>query len=197
MASTTTAVKADVNPSVVGHPITFTASVRDTPPGSGTPTGMVIFKDGANILGKGPLDATQHATLSTTSLALGNHVITAVYSGDGSFNGSTSKGYGQQVKSSVANGLAAVGASPPVVVSAFSSTAVSLTNNPVSAPAFSGLAPARTPERSRSSVLSVVSPQARVDAFFAEGRNSTRLISPSGKRSRGIMDDDEPGGLGT
>jgi hypothetical protein len=196
MDPTTTAVKADVNPSVVGHPVTFTVSVRPKPPGSGAPTGMVTFKDGANVLGTGTVDATAHATLSTTSLALGNHVITAVYSGDGSFNGSTSGGYGQQVKSSVANALtargpAAVGASPPVVNSAFSSTAGSLTKNQASAPASSGSPTTRT-QRSTPNVLAVASPnEARVDAFFAEGRNSARLVSPSGKHSRGIMDDDD------
>jgi hypothetical protein len=196
MASTTTAVKADVNPSVVGHPVTFTASVRPTPPGSGFPTGIVTFKDGGTDLGKGTVDATAHATLSTTSLAVGNHVITAVYSGDGSFKGSTSIVYGQQVKSSAANRLAApdnafVGANSPAVVSAFSSTAVTLTNNHVPAPASSGRAPTHTQLSSTSGALAVTSPdEARVDAFFAEGRNSARLISPSVKHSRGIVDDD-------
>jgi hypothetical protein len=197
MASTTTAVKADVNPSVVGHPVTFTASVRPTPPGSGAPTGMVTFKDGANVLGTGTVDATAHATLSTTSLAVGNHVITAVYSGDGSFNGSMSGVYGQQVKSSLANvlaalGHAAVGAKPPAVVSAFSSTAVSLTSNHAAAPASSGSAATRT-QGSTPNVLAVAGPdEARVDAFFAESRNSARLGSSSGKSSRRIMDDDDP-----
>jgi Bacterial Ig-like domain (group 3) len=197
MASTTTAVKADVNPSVVGHPVTFTASVRPTPPGSGTPTGMVTFKDGAQVLGKSTVDATAHATLSTTSLAVGNHVITAVYSGDGSFNGSTSGVYGQKVTSSVMNVFAAPGgANPPGVVSAFSS-AVSLTNNHVSAPASSGSAPTST-QPSTAKVLAVTSSvEARVDAFFAESRNSVRLILSSGKHSRGIMDDDGLGGSET
>jgi hypothetical protein len=203
MASTTTAVKANVNPSAPGQPVTFTASVRPTSPGSGTPTGIVTFKDGTRVLGKGTVDATAHATLSTTSLALGNHAITVIYSGDGSFNGSTSMAYGQQVKSPVANGLAAPGnaavvASRAGVDSAFSSTAVNLTNNHVSAPASLGSAPTRTQLSPTSSVLAAGSPdEARVDAFFAEGRNSARVISPSGKRSRGIMDDDDPGGLGT
>jgi hypothetical protein len=156
---------------------------------------MVTFKDGAMILGKGTVDATAHATLSTTSLAVGNHVITAVYSGDASFKGSTSIAYGQQVKSSVASVLAApghagVGANPPAVVSAFSSTAVSPTKH-VPAPASSRSAPKRV-QRSTPNVLAAASlDEARVDAFFAGGRNKARLVSPSGKHSRGIVDDDD------
>jgi hypothetical protein len=192
MASTTTAVKADVNPSVVGHPVTLTASVRPTPPGAGFPTGMVTFKDGANVLGTGTVDATSHATMSTTSLALGNHAITAVYSGDGSFNGSTSIVYGQQVKSSLANALAPPGATPHAVVSALSSADVSLTRNQVRAPLSSGSTPTRTLEKSSSSVLPLVSPEAeRVDVFFAQSQNSTRPMSPSIKQTRGIVDGDD------
>jgi hypothetical protein len=191
MASTTTAVKADVNPSVVGHPVTFMASVRPTLPGAGFPTGMVTFKDGANVLGTGTVDATAHATLSTTSLALGNHAITAVYSGDSSFIGSTSIAYGQQVKSSLANVVAApVGASPPAVLAALSSAVVSVANNRVSAPAPSASAPTRA-TLPTPTVLTVASPDAaRLDAFFA-GSRSTRLISPSIKHSREIVDGDD------
>src|SRR5439155_4115319 len=52
-SSTTTTVASSVNPSVLGQPVTFTATV--TPGGAGTPTGSVSFFDGASSIGQGTL----------------------------------------------------------------------------------------------------------------------------------------------
>jgi ELWxxDGT repeat protein len=98
-AATNTAVKSSLNPSVVGQAVTFTAAVRITGSPATMPTGAVVFKDGNAVLGSGALSGGQ-ATFSTTGLALGNHVITAAYAGDGNFTGSTSGVYGQSVHSS-------------------------------------------------------------------------------------------------
>jgi hypothetical protein len=46
--------------------------------------------DGAISVGTGTLNGTGVATFETAALAVGNHTVTAVYSGDDSFNGSTS-----------------------------------------------------------------------------------------------------------
>ena len=46
--------------------------------------------DGSNSLGTVTLSSTGQATLSTKTLAVGSHSLTAVYGGDISFNGSTS-----------------------------------------------------------------------------------------------------------
>ena len=54
--------------------------------GAGTPGGTVTFLDGGNPIGSGIL-AGGIATLSTSSLAVGNHTITTTYPGDGNFNG--------------------------------------------------------------------------------------------------------------
>ena len=51
-------------------------------------SGTVNFFDGATLLGTGTIDAG--AASFTTTLAVGTHTVTAVYSGDASFNGSTS-----------------------------------------------------------------------------------------------------------
>ena len=51
------------------------------------PTGTVTFSDGGVALGAGALDGTDHATFSTSSLAIGSHSITATYGGDLHFNG--------------------------------------------------------------------------------------------------------------
>jgi hypothetical protein len=201
MASTSTVVTADVNPSVVGTTVTFTAAVRVTPPGSGTPTGMVTFKDGTMILGTGSLDATAHATLSTSSLSVGHHAITAVYPGDSSFNGSTSKGYGQTVKSSAAIVAAPTGhadrsGTGSIVGPAFSSSADPLTDSHVSPPVSSGSGPISTEQKTVPSAFVVSSSdEARVDAFFAHTRSSARLAALSGKRANAVSDGDELAGL--
>jgi hypothetical protein len=80
------AVALTANPSPVGlgQPVTLSAVVSAVPPGAGTPTGSVTFQDGSTILGTIAL-AGGKATFSTSSLALGAHVIYAVYAGDAHF----------------------------------------------------------------------------------------------------------------
>ena len=76
---------------VLGQEVTFTATVtgNDT---AGTPTGTVQFKDNGNDLGTAQtLNNEGKATYTTSNLEIGEHKITAVYSGDGSsYQGSTS-----------------------------------------------------------------------------------------------------------
>jgi hypothetical protein len=88
-ASTTTVVTSSANPSVSGQSVAFTATVAVVSPGAGTPSGSVTFKDGAAVLGTGTLNAGS-ARFTTSSLAIGSHSITAAYSGDPKFVGSTS-----------------------------------------------------------------------------------------------------------
>ena len=70
--------------------VTFTATVtgNDT---AGTPTGTVQFKDNGNDLGTAQtLNNEGKATYTTSNLEIGEHKITAVYSGDGSYTAKTS-----------------------------------------------------------------------------------------------------------
>ncbi|RDL47540.1 hypothetical protein BLJAPNOD_05636 [Ensifer sp. M14] len=67
---------SDSNP-VLGSSVTFTATLA----GGASPTGTVIFKDGAATLGTGTITGTE-ATFVTSALALGPHSITAEYAGD-------------------------------------------------------------------------------------------------------------------
>ncbi|KJY40531.1 hypothetical protein VR41_14920, partial [Streptomyces sp. NRRL B-1568] len=67
----------------------LTATVTVTAPGVGTPTGTVSFFDGAALLGSAPLVGGV-ATLSDSTLSVGAHSLTATYSGDTNFAGSTS-----------------------------------------------------------------------------------------------------------
>jgi hypothetical protein len=87
-ALTTVAMTQSANPSPFGQPLTLTATVTPTPPGAGTPTGSVQFKNGSTNLGAPvPVNSGQ-AQLALASLLPGQ-TITAVYTGDASFVGST------------------------------------------------------------------------------------------------------------
>lgn len=97
MADSTTTLSSSANPSVYSQPVTFTAVVAAVAPSTGIPTGTVTFMDGFTILGTATLDATGTATLTTQTLKVGSHTMTAVYGGDTNFNGSTSNSVAQSV----------------------------------------------------------------------------------------------------
>src|SRR5882672_1897832 len=82
-------LSSSANPSVFGQAAAFTATVSAAAPGAGTPTGTVIFQDGSTSLGTANLLNGQ-ASVTLSALGVGLHSVTAVYSGDGNFTGSTS-----------------------------------------------------------------------------------------------------------
>jgi Subtilase family/Bacterial Ig-like domain (group 3)/Bacterial cadherin-like domain/Bacterial Ig domain len=84
-ADSLSTVTSSVNPSVFGQSVTFTATVTAAAPGAGTPSGSVMFKDGATTLSTQSLSSGQ-ATFTTSALTVASHSITAEYSGDGNFN---------------------------------------------------------------------------------------------------------------
>jgi len=93
--STTTTLTSSANPSEYGQTVNFTATITSS--GSGTPTGTVTFKNGSVTMGTGTVSGGK-ATLATSSLTVStSHAITAVYSGDSNFAGSTSAVVKQQV----------------------------------------------------------------------------------------------------
>jgi hypothetical protein len=83
-ASTLTSLSAVTTQSVTGTTATLTAVVR--PQISGSPTGTVTYKNGSTTLGSAPVGTA----FSTGVLPVGNPSITAVYSGDANFTGSSS-----------------------------------------------------------------------------------------------------------
>ena len=89
--STTTTVASSANPSVYGQSVTFTATVT----GTGA-TGTVTFEDGSTTLGSATLSSGT-ATYSTSTLSVSSHSITAIYSGDTNFAGSTSSALAQTI----------------------------------------------------------------------------------------------------
>src|SRR6202023_1601964 len=84
--NTTTTLSSSVNPSTYNQQVTFTAVVTAI---SGSPTGVVTFKDGASTVGTGTMSGGV-TSLMVSNLAVGTHSITASYGGDTNFNGSAS-----------------------------------------------------------------------------------------------------------
>jgi V8-like Glu-specific endopeptidase len=91
--SKTTTTTVQMNPSVqAGQSLTVMALVTGS--GSTLPTGTVTFYDGGTMLGQVGLSADTlagfaYANWNTSSLSVGTHILAAVYSGDGNFQGST------------------------------------------------------------------------------------------------------------
>jgi len=84
-ASTTTTISSITpNPVVLGKPVTVTFSVSAA--GAGAPMGIVTVSDGAGATCVATLAAT---SCSLTSITIGSHTLTATYSGDANFGGSS------------------------------------------------------------------------------------------------------------
>ncbi|MBA3914910.1 MAG: VCBS repeat-containing protein [Acidobacteriales bacterium] len=82
-AATLVNVTSSENPSHLGDTVTFTATVTSTNNGA-TPTGFVAFRTASMKLGSAAL-VNGKASISTSSLPLGHHSITAIYSGDSTY----------------------------------------------------------------------------------------------------------------
>jgi hypothetical protein len=83
---TTTTLASSPNPSHNGEEAMFTATVSGT---GAYPTGVVKFNDGKKLLGTGTLNSGV-VTFASSTLSIGKHSVTAVYSGDTNYSGSTS-----------------------------------------------------------------------------------------------------------
>ena len=85
--STATLVETTASP---GEGVVSFAATVQAASGGGTPTGAVVFKDGATTLATQSLDGAGVATYTTSALMGGPHTLTAAYSGDAVFRSSTS-----------------------------------------------------------------------------------------------------------
>ncbi|MGF7179359.1 Ig-like domain repeat protein [Tunturiibacter psychrotolerans] len=102
-ATTTTVLTASASTTPVGAPVTFTATVTGS---SGALGGTVQFMDGSTVIGSPSLAANGTAVFSTSTLIVGQHIITAVYLGDTNDSGSTSAGLTHIVSPVTSIGLA-------------------------------------------------------------------------------------------
>ncbi len=73
---------------VLGESVQLQGTV--TAVNGGVPTGNIRFRDGTTLLGDAPIDAKGNATFSISSLALGDHSLTATYLTDQTYNTSFS-----------------------------------------------------------------------------------------------------------
>ncbi|MGA3162031.1 MAG: MBG domain-containing protein [Terracidiphilus sp.] len=95
-ASQVASLASNLNPSAPGSSVKFTATVSST---AGMPTGTVNFLDNTStLLGQGTLvDGVATLTTSFTDAQAGSNSITAVYSGDNNFLGSSSSALAENV----------------------------------------------------------------------------------------------------
>jgi hypothetical protein len=105
-ANPTVALASGTNPTVYGSSATFAATVTPA-----TATGTVTFKDGGTMLGTGTISGGI-ATLSTSTLAVGPHSITASYGGDANYNSSASTTLTQTVNKANTSVALASGVNP-------------------------------------------------------------------------------------
>jgi hypothetical protein len=91
---TTASLVSSLNPSNFGQAVTLTA--RLTPHGTYSPTGSIVFRDGATVLGTMSL-SNRHTNFITSTLSGGSHSITASYSGDSNFLATVSSALNQQI----------------------------------------------------------------------------------------------------
>ena len=94
-ANTNTTVASSADPSIPGQTVTYTATVSPTDEG-----GTVAFADGGTPINGctgQSLNSSGEAICQVTYTATGSHTITAAYSGDSAYVGSTSTALTQQV----------------------------------------------------------------------------------------------------
>ena len=93
-AGTSVTVASSANPSMLGGSVTFAATVSST---AGTPGGTVQFRiDGTDVGTPVALDAAGKASYTTSTLAVNNHTVTAVYGGAANYAASTNSLAGGQ-----------------------------------------------------------------------------------------------------
>jgi Bacterial Ig-like domain (group 3)/Beta-propeller repeat len=108
--ATTTALSSSPNPSIYGQAVTFTAVVTSAlgPPPNGE---TVSFVEDKNVLGTATLSGGS-ASFTTSTRPAGTHPIKAVYGGDASFIGSTSKVVNQVVSKATTTTILASSRNP-------------------------------------------------------------------------------------
>ena len=111
-AASATTVLSALNPSAFGQPITLSATV--TPLYGGTVTGTATFYDGISALGTCNI-VGNIAALSGIVLTTGQHTITAIYSGDTNFLGSTSASLTQNVNPAMSTTSLVASANPVAI----------------------------------------------------------------------------------
>jgi large repetitive protein len=114
---TTTLLAAQPAALVVGQPVTYTATVSASAPGSGTPTGVVKISGAGGFRCTAALDlaAMDQANCTTTYTSQQTDSVTATYQGDGNYAGSSSSVLGEPVSpAATSTGLSVDNSSPAI-----------------------------------------------------------------------------------
>ena len=87
----TVTLTSSANPADFNQSVTFTATVP------AAASGTMTFRDGAVVLGTGAISSAGVAILTTSSLAIGSHTITASYGGNNTYDVATSAPLGEVI----------------------------------------------------------------------------------------------------
>ncbi len=98
---TTVALTSNQNPVEFGNRDVLTAQVNPSSIDKRRPIGVVVFFNGDAVIGISPVSSSGVATIAPTTLALGDHTITAEYMGDGLYKAATSSEILEQVVAAV------------------------------------------------------------------------------------------------
>ena len=121
--ATAATLDSSPNPSNSGESVTLTVTVK--PSEGAAPTGAVNFLDGTTVLGTATLRASDKgiATFSVSSLGIGDHILSATYSGDSAHAKSTTAPHVQKVKAEATTTMLASSANPSKAGQPFTLTA--------------------------------------------------------------------------
>ncbi|MEO7030473.1 MAG: Ig-like domain repeat protein [Acidobacteriaceae bacterium] len=125
----TTALASSNNPATATSSVVFTAQLTGT--ASLTPTGVITFRDGANVLAAVTVDAAGSATFSTTSLLVGTHSITASYAGDQNFAAVTSTALLETIQNASTQIVLSASSNPAIYATPLTLTATITTNGAI------------------------------------------------------------------
>lgn len=101
----TLALASSLNPSEVTQSVTFTATASAGNPAAGVPTGSVTFTIDGNVSAVVAVDGSGRATLTTNTLAAGNHDVAASFAGSNGWNNATATDVTQVVNNGTSTAL--------------------------------------------------------------------------------------------
>ena len=130
---TGTTLVSSANPSNGGALLHLTAKVTPSATNStaGALSGTITFKEGATVLGTGPLSADGSFTLDLSTLAVADHIIVATYSGNTNYAISSSSPLDEKVTLATTSVQLATSASSIIVGNSIVLTAVVAGNGSV------------------------------------------------------------------
>src|SRR5439155_6771435 len=84
-AATNVTITSSSSTSFLNQPVTFTATVTPVAPGGGTPAGQAVFIVDGQAVASVALNSAGVATYTTSSLSLGSHSVTVIYTGNSNY----------------------------------------------------------------------------------------------------------------